>query len=336
MRKVILILIYISFFSTIAQEVSTNKQIFVDLKINDMEKKFIFDTGAPTLFFDKTIEIDKNKPIILYDADKVTDTFYFPKRKVDIDIKHFKITSSSKKSLIISRKTPPETFNKENVSGIFGNNFINNYDWYFDSKTSKISIIKDKDKINRNDFYEIALTNQNMIECSFITDNNSVVKDTFLIDTGYIGFLTSRKTTSFNNYLLALSKNVSLTKVAIDTSKIIKTEFSIGNLKLKNTPIVIKNNDNSLNLLGVAFLKCFENVYFLYSENKLLLKKTEIIEHNVYNPIYLSNKIYGYLQNDINSFCKELDFKRWEIDKEINPSEIDFQKITFPISITTN
>lgn len=335
-KKIITVVwILFTFLKFQAQELSMRNQILVDVKINNKVNKFIFDTGAPTLVFDKTIEIDEENKIVAYDADKHIDTFYFPKEKVKLKLDQFDISSKSKNSLILS-KNKPAIFEKENIQGIFGNNFIYNYDWFYDGKLNKISLLNNKKEINRTEYYEIPLVDKNFIECSFLTDKEVLIHEYFELDTGYIGFLKSKKANEFNQYLTGISKNSSVVKVVIDTVKIIKSDFSLGKIKLKNAPIVINNSEESINLIGVEFLKCFESVYFLFSENKLLLKKKDSIEHDFYNPTYFLNTIYGYLQNNDNCFYKDTVLKEWEIDKEINPAVIEFEKISFPMKILEN
>lgn len=310
-----------------------NLLILVDVKIKNETFKFLFDTGAETsVFFDiqNKISIKKGQYFLAEDGFNNIDTMYFPKKDIKIYLPEFNISGKGNGGLIISKKIP-EKLKIAKIYGILGNNFISKFDWVYDVTNNKIKIVTNESEINRVDYFNFSFNEKNLISCNYTTDNGCVFKDTFLLDTGFYGNVCSKPITidCYSSFLDNINKVTTAATNEIKISKIIKSNFEIGNFKVVDLPTTIYSNDNAMNLVGISFLRMFKTVYFLFSEKKILLEKQNNLSLRLFSPTIFNGKINGYLEG-MNQSSKNL-FKKWTIDSEVNINNNDFEFIDYPI-----
>ncbi len=305
--------------------------IFINVIIKGNNYKFLYDTGAFTTVFydiDNAIKIDKDKRLRMINGMKDVDTTYsFPKKDIPFVLADYDIKIKGINKFIISKDIPKE-FKDYNIRGVLGNNIISKFDWYYDFADNKLEIIKDKRNIDKSKYVSITFDNLYRTEGELITDKSCTVKDKYLIDTGYSDILFHSKIDCYIDYINYKSKIVTVAKnIDITDEKIIKTNLEFGNLKITGIPVNLCNKSNSDNLIGIKFLKTFEKVYFLFSENRVLLKKQIKHTFTLTSPDVYDNKIYGFLENPSNPSY----FKKWEIGASVKLEDKDYDIIEYPV-----
>ncbi len=305
--------------------------IFINVKIKGNTYKFLFDTGAfTTVFFDieDKMKADKNKKINVINYTKDVDSTYsFPNKDIPFVLTDYDIKVKGINKFIISKDIPKE-FKDYNIRGILGSNIISKFDWYYDFTNNKLEICKDKNSINSNEYLSFTFDKVYKTECKLTTDKNDVLNDKYLIDTGYSDILFHSKIESYKDYLNYKSKIVTVAKsIDITEEKITKVNLEWNNLNITGIPLNICDKSNSDNLIGIKFLKAFDKVYFLFSENKVLLKKQKAYTFTLTSPSVYEDSIYGYLENPLNPN----QFKKWEIGTAVKLEDKDYDSIEYPV-----
>jgi hypothetical protein len=338
MKNYITILFLILALNVFSQENEVYRKkidfIFINVNIKGNNYKFLFDTGAfTTVFYDieNVVKTDKNQSVNMINSMKDIDTTYsFPKKDIPFELADYDIKIKGINKFIISKDIPKE-FKDYNIRGVLGNNIISKFDWYYDFANNKLVICKDKRNIDKSEYVSITFDNVYRTECELITDKNCSLYDKYLIDTGYSDILFHSKVDCYKDYINYKSKIVTIAKnIDITDEKIIKTDLEFGNLKITGIPVNISDIINSDNLLGIKFLKSFEKIYFLFSENKMLLKKQKKYTFTLTSPSVYDGKIYSFLENPSNLNH----FKKWDIGKEVKLENKDFDSIEYPVEFT--
>lgn len=338
MKNHITILFLILALNVFSQENGFNNKkldfIFINVKIKGDTYKFLFDTGAfTTVFFDidNAIKIDKNKRINLINSMKDVDTTYsFPNKDIPFVLADYDVKIKGINKFIISKDIPKE-FKDYNIRGVLGNNIISKFDWHYDFTNNKLEICKDKSTIDPSAYFNITFDNIYKTEGELITDKNCTLKDPYLIDTGYSDILFHSKIECYTDYINYKSKIVTVAKsIDVTDEKIVKTDLVLGNLKISSIPVNLCDKNNSDNLIGIKFLKSFENIYFLFSEHKVLLKKQIKYNFTLTSPAVYDGLIYSFLENPSNPNY----FKKWQIGSAVQLEDKDYDTIEYPVEFT--
>lgn len=310
-----------------------DRYILIDVKINNEFYKFIFDTGAEiSIYFDvnNKIEIDKKKFALLSDNYNKVDTIYFPKNKWSYFLPDYNILVNDN-SMGISKKIP-EILKENNIQGILGSNFIFKYDWILETDSRKLQMLKKKKRRNENDFFTFFINKKGFVNCDFFINENCYFSDKYLIDTGSLGFIdyTNIDCKSID-YVNNITLSTGINTKEIVTKKIVKTEFNIGNLKINSAPVTIHQYKDFTNLIGVDFFNSFKEVFFLFSENKILLKKRSLKTYSLFTPIIYNGRVYGFLEKLENNI---MPFKKWVIGSNVELNDVEFQKLDFNLEFS--
>ncbi len=186
------------------------------------------------------------------------------------------------KKLGIKRKTKivllddaPLFFKEIGIDGVLGNDFIAYYNWKIDFENQKLNTYK---KINSNQLIKLANFWTDRYELATTLEVNSV-KDTFFIDLGFTGVLTTSRRPE--------DEKIEYVKVgyrgSVITSDIDSSFFStpnicfLGKYCFSNVPMSWSKN-NKGNLIGTLFLEKFGVIYLDNFSHSLWVKEQKDLQ----------------------------------------------------------
>ena len=238
---------------------------FVLVRVNGMQKKFLLDTGAPTLLFaNSRAELrhlavsDSTK---VYDAAGQASTIYRVKEATSLELGTLAVRFNELKAVLL----PPGQMADLQLAGILGRDFIDKFDWSFDFRQNVAHIYKPGKAPKPTPAFCPVPTFRNKEGDFFIRLTTSAnPADTVQIDTGFTGALLLPKARALTAPLLqrvGLAATVAVSSKTDTTLLWTVPWVQFGNLRLEQAPVAASAGRSRRNLLGMRFFREFEVIY---------------------------------------------------------------------------
>jgi len=253
-----------------------NGWIVIKVKLNkqDIEHKFMFDTGAITKIepdISEALSLPKLRNFTTTDLNGVkSPAFLINLKSIEIGERTFSDVGA------VSSNT--ELFKCYGIKGIVGYNIMRDAIFKINNVSQTITITQSKYSFNKKDFYTIKIT-KDWRRIMYLTLKINSMKTKAVLDTGSSNAINLNESVEKEldkKYLIkrkALIKNASNSSV-LDTVSFFKPhDFKLDNFELdKNVFILSKTR----NVIGNDFLSGFAEVILDSKKNRLYLSKSQI------------------------------------------------------------
>lgn len=343
LKKTLIFLIFFLFSSKMYSVSDTIQYFIVKAKIEGIHLNLIFDNGSQKtiLFTDKIFNTQNAFKSNVITASKDTIEATISKNALKVELIDFDIVE--KLQLVSVPNNIQFLQERYKIDGVIGNDIISKYDWHFDFKNYKVSLInrKHKKSIKLVDFVDVIINknqDRDYIEFEFINQSQNVIqKVNMFIDLGKTAAISVNDTLIIPH--LKIYRNLSLNTTFAGTTVSI-SDLSTSNFKLNqylfNDMIlnIYPKSQQRTNAVGLGFFKMFDEVYLLNSEKKLLMSRITNYNFKIKNLTKKDDKIYNMLI-PISEFTNMEDF----LDNNgliINSKDMKEMLIEFQVKVRTN